>query len=244
MFSAALDASLNLTSNRYSYAWDVSKLITVCTSSVVLIMMLCDIAGLYHRIARIANIDVLTSLQNRRALEDYIAFVFGNARRERGSLCLLVIDIDHFKKYNSLFGHSRGDECLRGVARAIAACVTRPLDMVARFGGEEFVIVLPDTPLDGALTLAERIRLVVEKLEVSHDGKALGPVTVSIGIGYAVDGSTTDEQALFDAADRGLYNAKGAGRNRVLLGSSEPADSVEGGLLVVPSAAVLGLASE
>jgi diguanylate cyclase (GGDEF)-like protein len=241
VFSASLDASLNLTSNQYSYAWDASKLITVVTSSVVLIMMLCDIAGLYHRLAGIANTDVLTSLQNRRALEEYLELVFHKASRMRSRLSIVVIDIDHFKNYNSSFGHPGGDECLRAVARAIAECVTRPLDMVARFGGEEFVIVLPDTPLMGVLALTERIRSVVENLEIFHDGKALGLVTVSIGVGYCSDVSTIDEEALFKAADRGLYGAKAAGRNRVLLGSTEPV-TLENGLLAVPSADDLGVA--
>ncbi|MBD5654826.1 MAG: GGDEF domain-containing protein [Candidatus Eremiobacteraeota bacterium] len=244
VFSASIDASLNLTSDANSYAWDTSKVVTVFTSSVVLVMMLCDIAGLYHRLARIANTDVLTSLKNRRALEEYVAFVFPKARRMRSRLSILVIDIDHFKNYNSSFGHSGGDECLRGVARAIAGCVTRPLDMVARFGGEEFVVVFPDTPLMGTLSLAERIRSVVEHLEISHAGKALGPVTVSIGVGYAADVGTIDQETLFKAADHALYEAKAAGRNRVQLGSTEPATSLESGLLAVPSAADLGIPQE
>ena len=241
VFSASLDAALNLSSNAYSYVWDTSKLITLSTGSGVLIMMLCEIAQLYNRLASIANIDVLTSLKNRRALDEYIPLAFHNARRLRSRLSILVIDIDHFKTYNTLFGHSGGDECLRNVALAIAACVTRPLDLVARFGGEEFVIVLPDTPLSGVLTLAERIRSVVEGLEISHDGVALGPVTVSIGVGYASNVSSSDKEALFKAADQGLYEAKAAGRNRVQLGSMEPTDRPVSGLLAVPSAADLGV---
>ena len=203
-------------------------------------MILWDIAGLYGRLARIANIDVLTSLQNRRAFEEHIALAFETARRLRSRLSLFVIDIDHFKRYNDSFGHSGGDECLRRVAAAIAECVTRPLDMVARFGGEEFVVVLPDTPLQGVLILAERIRAAVDELDIAYDGKALGPVTVSIGVAYAGDVSKIDEAALFEAADRGVYDAKASGRNRVVVCSLDLLDNT----LRVPSAVDLGLAAE
>ena len=221
--------------------WDTSKLITLSTGSGVLIMMLCEIAQLYSRLASIASVDVLTSLKNRRALDEYMPLAFHNARRLRSRLSILVIDIDNFKTYNNVFGHSGGDECLRGVAQAIAGCVTRPLDLVARYGGEEFVIVLPDTPLSGVLTLAERIRCVIEKLEIAHDGMALGPVTVSVGVGYARNVNTIDEEALFKAADRGLYEAKAAGRNQVQLGGVDPPKNLRSGLLAVPNAADLGL---
>ena len=243
-FSAALDGSLNLSASGYSYAWDTSKLITVFTGSVVLIMMLCDIARLYGRLAHIANVDVLTSLQNRRALEEHVTLAFHNARRLKGRLSLLVIDIDNFKHYNDSFGHSGGDECLRSVARAIATCVTRPLDMVARFGGEEFVVVLPDTPLQGVMMIAERIRTAVQDLDIAFDGKALGRVTVSVGVGYARDVSKVVEAALFEAADRGVYDAKAGGRNRVVVGCIDPADALEGSTLRVPSASDLGFAPE
>jgi two-component system chemotaxis family response regulator WspR len=165
-------------------------------------------------------------------------------RRSGGSLSLLVIDIDFFKRYNDSFGHSSGDECLRGVAKAIAECVTRPLDLVARFGGEEFVVVLPDTPLHGVLTLAERIRSVIAELNVVHEGKTLGRVTVSIGVSDVRDAGRVDEGALFEAADRALYEAKRAGRNRVVLGRTEIASTPGNELLAVPNAVDLGLTSE
>ena len=217
VFSAAIDASLNLAANGYSYAWDTGKLITVFTGSVVLLMILCDVAGLYNRLARIANVDILTSLQNRRAFEEYFPCLFQGGRRSRSCIGLLMIDIDFFKRYNDSYGHLGGDICLREVARGIAACVTRPLDLVARYGGEEFVVVLPDTPLDGILTLAERIRSVVEQLEIGHDARAFGRVTVSIGVGYAGVAEDVDPARLFESADSALYEAKESGRNRVIL---------------------------
>jgi diguanylate cyclase (GGDEF)-like protein len=236
VFSALLDASLNLTSNAYSYAWDASKVITVFTSGVVLFMMLFDIAGIYGRLERVANVDVLTSVANRRAFDQRMNDAFLGARRTGSSLSLLVIDIDFFKRYNDSFGHSGGDECLRGVAKAIAECVTRPLDFVARFGGEEFVVVLPDTPLHGVLTLAERIRSIVAELDVVQEGKALGRVTVSIGVSDVRDAGRV--------ADRALYEAKRGGRNRVVLGRTDIASTPGNELLAVPNAADLGFADE
>ncbi len=222
-FAATLDALLNLSATRYSYAWDIGKLITVFTASVVLVMILCDIAQLYARLSRLARIDVLTSLRNRRALEEHLELVFNNARRVRGSVALLVVDIDLFKRYNDAYGHLAGDECLQRVAKELAKCATRPLDLVTRYGGEEFVIVLPDTPLHGALVTAEKVRAVVEDLAIGHADKALGHVTVSIGVGYSPNARDTDEKRLFEAADMALYEAKNRGRNRVVLGgTSEP----------------------
>jgi diguanylate cyclase (GGDEF)-like protein len=244
VFSALIDASLNLSSDAYSYAWDASKLITVFTSSVVLFMMLFDIAGIYGRLERVANVDVLTSVANRRAFEQHMRDAFLGARRSGGSLSLLVIDIDFFKRYNDAFGHSGGDECLRGVARAIAECVTRPLDLVARFGGEEFVVVLPDTPLAGVLTLAERIRSVVAEVNVVHEAKTLGRITVSIGVSDVRDAAAIEERVLFETADRALYEAKRAGRNRVVLGRTDIASTPVNELLLVPNATDLGLANE
>jgi diguanylate cyclase (GGDEF)-like protein len=218
-FSAALDCLMvDLSAGRYSYAWDTGKFMTVFSASVVLTMMLCDVAALYERLARLARVDSLTMLQNRRAYEEHFELTFNNARRLDTSFGLLVIDIDFFKNYNDSFGHLAGDECLRRVAGNIRGCATRPLDLVARFGGEEFVAVLPDTTLEGIHLVAERMRSRVEGLATVADGSAPAPVTVSIGIGFAQNARHSDRVALFEAADRALYSAKGRGRNQVVLG--------------------------
>jgi diguanylate cyclase (GGDEF)-like protein len=221
MFSAALDAFLNVGSGLFTYAWYVGKAIAVFTATVVLAMILFEIAGVYGRLERVAKIDVLTSLYNRRAFEEYFGPVYRNARRLRTKMCLLIIDVDYFKKFNDSYGHLAGDECLRRVAQAMAQCITRPLDTLARYGGEEFVVLLPDTSLAGAFVVAEHIRSVVEKLQIVVDEGARAKVTVSIGIGYLTDASVFDETVLFAGADRGLYDAKDRGRNRVILGTTD-----------------------
>jgi diguanylate cyclase (GGDEF)-like protein len=219
-FSAALDAFLNVGSPLYTYAWDAGKAITVFTATVVLAMILFEIAGVYGRLERIAKIDVLTSLYNRRAFEEYFGPVFRNARRLHNKVGLLIIDVDYFKKFNDTYGHLAGDECLRRVAQAMALCITRPLDSLARYGGEEFVVLLPDTSLAGAFVVAEHIRAVVEQLEIVVDENVCVNVTVSIGIGYVTDAAAFDETVLFAGADRGLYDAKDRGRNQVMLGTT------------------------
>jgi diguanylate cyclase (GGDEF)-like protein len=221
-FSAALDCLMvDLSAGRYSYAWDTGKFITVFSASVVLAMMLLDVAAVYERLARLARVDSLTSLQNRRAYEEHFELTFNNARRHNASIGLLFIDVDFFKEYNDSFGHAAGDECLRRVAATMRGCATRPLDLVARFGGEEFVAVLPETTLEGLHLVAERMRSGVEGLRTAQDGSEIAPVTISIGIGFAENARNVERAALFEAADRALYSAKDRGRNRVVLGTLE-----------------------
>jgi two-component system chemotaxis family response regulator WspR len=148
--------------------------------------------------------------------------VFHNARRRHESVGLLVVDIDFFKHFNDSYGHLAGDDCLRAVAREMATCATRPLDLVARFGGEEFAVVLPNMQLEGVLVVGERIRAVVERLEIVHGTQALGNVTISIGAAFTEDPHSIDEAALFEIADQALYKAKERGRNRVELGTPPP----------------------
>ncbi len=222
LLSASLDALLNLSATRYSYAWDAGKLIAVVTSSTVLAMMLWDIVGLYGRLEREASVDPLTSLMNRRAFDAYLEATFGKARRLGKSMALLMIDIDFFKSYNDSNGHMAGDECLRRVAKTLRECVTRPLDLVARYGGEEFVVVLPDTTVEGVLATAERIRASVERLEIDGCPTELASTTVSIGAAFSANAWEADQSTLLVAADRAMYVAKRGGRNQVSLGSVDP----------------------
>lgn len=167
-----------------------------------------------RRLGRLATLDTLTALANRRALNMHLRRV---VRRPRGeTLSVLLIDIDHFKQYNDLYGHQRGDACLQRVAAALARVPTRSGDMVARFGGEEFVVVLPGTDHRSAALMAERLRDAVAALQIPHEASPVAPVvTVSVGVATAARGDSGDGAALLAAADQALYRAKSEGRNRV-----------------------------
>jgi len=128
---------------------------------------------------------------------------------------VLFIDIDHFKQFNDTYGHASGDEALIAVAECISATVRRWVDLVARYGGEEFAVILPETPAEGALTVAEMIRRQVQEQDVIHrDGEAVS-VTVSVGCATCVPAEGANALDLLAAADRQLYAAKAAGRNRI-----------------------------
>ena len=232
LFAACLDGGMNFSPTRYSYAWDVGKVITVFAASTVLIMILSEIVRLYGQLDLIARIDQLTRLPNRRAFDEHMQLVYHNAARLEGSMGLLVVDLDLFKLYNDSFGHAAGDDCLRIVSNAIATCATRPLDLVARYGGEEFVVVLPDTTARGVEVIGERIRKTVEALTLRHDSASPSVrVTVSIGAGYANNAARSSQSALFASADRALYQAKDRGRNRLVMGLAPTADVGPGLLL-------------
>ncbi len=166
---------------------------------------------------RLASCDGLTGIANRRSFDEKISLEWLRARREKSPMALLLLDVDHFKRFNDAYGHQAGDDCLRRVAQCLLAIVFRPGDLVARYGGEEFVVVLPSIDLSGALVVAERVREAVSQLAIPHAGSGFGRVTVSIGVSAGVPSQNVDYQALIKAADIALYQAKGAGRNRCAL---------------------------
>ncbi|GJD64926.1 sensor domain-containing diguanylate cyclase [Methylobacterium frigidaeris] len=170
-------------------------------------------AAMQAELARLSRTDALTGLVNRRRFEQVFERAWRSAQRTGKPLALLVVDADHFKRCNDRYGHAVGDEVLKGLARCLSASVHRPDDLVARIGGEEFVVVLPDTNADGALRIASKIHDAVTTLAVPSAGIAAGSITVSVG--FAV-GPTADETAwsdLYQRADAALYAAKEAGRN-------------------------------
>ncbi|MFC5461092.1 sensor domain-containing diguanylate cyclase [Massilia niabensis] len=166
-------------------------------------------------LSSLALTDGLTQLANRRAFDAAVQRELARARREGSPVSLLILDVDHFKRFNDTYGHLAGDACLRRIASAIATQVTRPADLPARYGGEEFVVLLPATSPDGAAMVAERIRRAVTSLHIAHAYSSEGTVSVSIG-GATIDaGSVGAGPAdLIAAADAALYEAKGEGRNR------------------------------
>jgi len=170
----------------------------------------------YLALEALASVDPLTGTANRRQLDEALAHDWHRACRTASPLSLLLFDVDHFKFYNDLYGHLRGDGCLRQIADAARQVFRRSGDTVARFGGEEFAIILPDTDRQGAFELAQRLRQAVEGLEMEHAGSEHNVVTVSVGCATIVPEQSTNATVLIDAADRALYEAKRTGRNRVI----------------------------
>jgi diguanylate cyclase (GGDEF)-like protein len=175
-----------------------------------------------ERLAQLASYDGLTGLANRRAFDETLERNFAESCRSGQPLSLVMIDVDHFKQYNDLYGHPQGDWCLQQVARAIESAARRPLDFVARYGGEEMVMLLPNTDAAGALIVAEMVRFTVESLQIPHSTQP--PLRVSVSIGVAsrtFDNGVLNMQTLVQRADEALYQAKATGRNRVLLHQKE-----------------------
>jgi diguanylate cyclase (GGDEF)-like protein len=169
----------------------------------------------------LASLDGLTGIPNRRSLDERFAQEWSRAIRVGTPLALVMIDIDHFKQFNDIYGHHAGDRCLQAVATALQAKVQRGQDHLARFGGEEFALLLPHTDLQGALHIAEQLRLAVLDLAIPHRAGAEGQVTISLGCGALSPVNGDDESRLLETADAALYQAKSLGRNRVYGAESE-----------------------
>jgi diguanylate cyclase (GGDEF)-like protein len=176
--------------------------------------------NLEERLEALATEDSLTGLANRRCFDDRLAEEWARAYRDRSSLGLLMIDVDHFKAYNDEYGHPAGDACLRTVAKIIAAESQRVGDLASRYGGEEFAMLLPNTDAEGCARIGERIRQAIREAGLVHASNELtGHVTASIG-GAACRPArerTAGPASLVEAADRALYGAKQAGRDRLMM---------------------------
>jgi len=160
--------------------------------------------------------DGLTGVANRRRFDAIIELEWSNARRNRQPLSLLMMDIDYFKQYNDRYGHLEGDACLKRVARILNSAATRARDLLARFGGEEFVLVLPDTGAQAALKVAQRCReLIADEAIAHHRSPHRQQVTASFGVGTIVPSDQTEPVAFINLVDAQLYSAKENGRNRI-----------------------------
>lgn len=174
------------------------------------------LAALNRTLHAWAKQDGLTGLVNRRHFDALLDREFRRAARRQLPLSVLLLDADRFKTYNDHYGHLAGDECLRRISRTMKEMLRRPGDEAARFGGEEFAVLLPATDNDGARHMAERIRNAVMSMSIEHRGSDTGTVTVSIGASSMVPRIPANTPIdLVDAADRALYRAKSGGRNRV-----------------------------
>ncbi len=175
---------------------------------------------------KLAYVDALTGVPNRRHFDQSLDAEWRRCRRSGRPLALIMIDIDHFKQYNDLYGHPQGDVCMRAVAQALRRGLGRSHDMVARYGGEEFVGLLPECDLAGATSKARALRRAVQALAIPHAGSSCAQVvTVSIGVAVQVPEAHTRPEALLASADAYLYRAKASGRNRVENGQEGGADS-------------------
>lgn len=168
-----------------------------------------------HTFEIMAHTDSLTGLPNRRALDELLEQVWGRTGPSRLSITVLMIDIDYFKQLNDRDGHPAGDACLRRIGEALASAAGRRGDVLGRYGGEEFALVMPGGSLQAGLVVAERLRHTVESLAIAHAGSPHGVVTVSIGVASAMAGEKPLD-ALIASADSALYEAKRRGRNRVV----------------------------
>ncbi len=168
------------------------------------------------QLLKLANLDGLTELANRRHFDERFADEWLRAMRNRRPLTLVMFDVDWFKQYNDKFGHLEGDECLKRIADATQKIVCRPSDTVARYGGEEFIILLPETDSTGARQVAEKIRAEIESLHMPNPDSTVCPyVTISLGVTTVIPTASANPDTYIKLVDDALYRAKNAGRNRL-----------------------------
>lgn len=173
---------------------------------------------LNQSLQRLASLDSLTQVANRRRFDEHLDQEWRRMAREQQPLSLILCDIDYFKIFNDTYGHQAGDECLQQVARAISRSIKRPGDLVARYGGEEFGVILPHTRADGAVQVGEEIRANVAGLKIEHLGSLWNQVTLSLGVATIIPSYEASVANLIAVADKALYQAKSEGRDRVVLG--------------------------
>jgi len=171
--------------------------------------------NLIKTIELMSTTDQLTGIRNRRSFDYRLALEWGRAVREKTQLSILIADIDEFTVYNDTYGHIQGDKALRAVARTIAGSLNRSSDFVARLGGKVFAILLPGTDLKGAAAIAEMIRTNIEALEIRGEDETVTRATISVGVNSLIPGVESSCDKFMSVADKELFKAKAAGRNRV-----------------------------
>jgi len=180
-----------------------------------------ELAAANDALKQMTLLDGLTQIANRRCFDETLTKEWKRLSRNKMPLSLLMGDIDFFKKYNDRYGHQAGDDCLRQVGKAMAASVMRPADLTARYGGEEFVILLPEIDIQGALCVGQRILAAIENLGIAHELSTVNKaVTMSMGAATLIPNLDEDCNYLVKLADEALYQAKNAGRNRIIASES------------------------
>lgn len=176
-----------------------------------------EVLRLQKELEHLSYKDGLTDLPNRRMFDSVIELEWLNAKRYRHPLSLILMDIDFFKQYNDHYGHLQGDACLKQVAQVLSQSVTRARDLIARFGGEEFVIVLPETDAVAARTIAERCQYLMQQANIRHEKSAVSDrLTISVGVNTIIPSQKDDLFAFIDKTDKQLYQAKQNGRNLIV----------------------------
>lgn len=197
-------------SRKDNFSEEEIRVLTMVTNQIALAV---ENATLYMKTRELSVRDELTGIYNRRHFQQVLQMEWKRATRFKRPLSLLMIDIDHFKEFNDSFGHPHGDKVLKLIATLLSKNL-REVDTIARFGGEEFVVLLPDTDRDGAMVVGEKLRRLVEIERFDEGGRQIMPLTVSVGIAvFPEDAKEMDD--LIDHADIALYEAKDGGRNRV-----------------------------
>lgn len=187
-----------------------------CLTLLVMVYFTYQQLGFLDKAIHLSNHDPLTSLWNRRAFDEHLEEEWRRVRRRAGDISLLFIDVDYFKKYNDFYGHSKGDSCLVKIARAIDQFAERSGEMVSRYGGEEFLVLLPDCDPDTAHKTAQRIQQSISSLDIAHQNSPVSDrVTLSIGLASIKPVEGLKPSILLHRADDALYNAKEAGRNQI-----------------------------
>src|SRR5450830_551969 len=175
-----------------------------------------NLADANIELQKLAALDSLTGIANRRRFDETLHLEWQRGQRQRRPLSLLMCDIDCFKLYNDTFGHLAGDLCLKKAAAVLTACLKRPADVAARYGGEEFAIILPDTDAAGARKVAEHCLQQLHAMAMENPRSPHKVVTMSIGMATLVPGPETQERDMVESADRALYAAKNDGRHRAV----------------------------
>jgi diguanylate cyclase (GGDEF)-like protein len=189
---------------------------TLILSLIIIFVLTRNIAATERRLIQFSTVDALTGVLNRRSFDQELELEWKRSMRSNRPLSLILIDVDHFKPYNDLYGHYEGDRCLKQVARVLAGVVYREEDIIARYGGEEFAVLLPNVGEDGAWEVAQRLRLTVYAEQIKHQCSTANEIlTISLGMVALTGEKNRPATDLIKMADEALYQSKKEGRNQV-----------------------------